>query len=96
MGEPTYSCRECGNFALNMMFFIVVIMLTNQNLLLGMDPTCVLCVDCFKHSAHRNHKYKMGTSNGGGCCDCGDKEAWRREPFCDTHIVEICLIYFCL
>lgn len=37
MGEPTYSCRECG-----------------------MDPTCVLCVDCFKQSAHRHHKYKMG------------------------------------
>lgn len=25
MGEPTYSCRDCG-----------------------LDPTCVLCVDCFK------------------------------------------------
>jgi E3 ubiquitin-protein ligase UBR2 len=37
MGEPTYSCRECG-----------------------MDSTCVLCVDCFKQSAHRHHKYKMG------------------------------------
>ena len=37
MGEPTYSCRECG-----------------------MDSTCVLCVDCFKQSPHRHHKYKMG------------------------------------
>jgi len=64
MGEPTYSCRECG-----------------------MDSTCVLCVDCFKQSAHRNHKYKMGTSNGGGCCDCGDTEAWKNEPFCETHVV---------
>lgn len=64
MGEPTYSCRECG-----------------------MDSTCVLCVDCFKQSAHRNHKYKMGTSNGGGCCDCGDTEAWKKEPFCKTHEV---------
>nr|XP_012219062.1 PREDICTED: E3 ubiquitin-protein ligase UBR2 [Linepithema humile]XP_012219063.1 PREDICTED: E3 ubiquitin-protein ligase UBR2 [Linepithema humile] len=63
MGEPTYSCRECG-----------------------MDSTCVLCVDCFKQSAHRNHKYKMGTSNGGGCCDCGDTEAWRSEPFCKIHL----------
>ncbi|XP_054000464.1 E3 ubiquitin-protein ligase UBR2 [Hylaeus anthracinus] len=63
MGEPTYSCRECG-----------------------MDSTCVLCLDCFKQSAHRNHKYKMGTSNGGGCCDCGDKEAWKREPFCNIHL----------
>lgn len=66
MGEPTYSCRECG-----------------------MDSTCVLCVDCFKQSTHRNHKYKMGTSNGGGCCDCGDTEAWKKEPFCKTHLAGI-------
>ncbi|XP_066999318.2 E3 ubiquitin-protein ligase UBR2 isoform X2 [Anabrus simplex] len=63
LGEPTYSCRECG-----------------------MDSTCVLCVDCFKQSAHRHHKYKMGTSGGGGCCDCGDTEAWKTEPFCDMHV----------
>ncbi|XP_075234618.1 ubr1 ubiquitin ligase [Lycorma delicatula] len=53
----------------------------------GMDATCVLCVDCFKKSTHRNHKYKMGTSSGGGCCDCGDTEAWKKEPYCDIHVV---------
>ncbi|RZB39562.1 zf-UBR and/or ClpS domain containing protein [Asbolus verrucosus] len=63
LGEPTYSCRECG-----------------------MDNTCVLCVDCFKNSEHRFHKYKMGTSQGGGCCDCGDVEAWKKAPFCEIHI----------
>ncbi|EFA01832.1 E3 ubiquitin-protein ligase UBR2 [Tribolium castaneum] len=63
LGEPTYSCRECG-----------------------MDNTCVLCVNCFKNSEHRFHKYKMGTSQGGGCCDCGDVEAWKKAPFCDVHI----------
>ncbi|CAK1542493.1 unnamed protein product [Leptosia nina] len=51
----------------------------------GMDNTCVLCVECFKVSAHRNHKYKMGQSRGGGCCDCGDTEAWKRDPFCKLH-----------
>ncbi|XP_060806415.1 E3 ubiquitin-protein ligase UBR1 [Amyelois transitella] len=51
----------------------------------GMDNTCVLCVECFKVSAHRHHKYKMGQSGGGGCCDCGDTEAWKREPFCELH-----------
>lgn len=51
----------------------------------GMDSTCVLCVDCFKRSPHKNHKYKMGTSYGGGCCDCGDVEAWKRDPYCETH-----------
>lgn len=53
----------------------------------GMDATCVLCVDCFKKSPHRKHKYKMGTSNAGGCCDCGDTEAWKKEPYCDVHII---------
>lgn len=54
-----------------------------------MDPTCVLCVNCFKQSAHRNHKYKMSISGGGGCCDCGDTEAWKRDAYCDEHIVTI-------
>jgi hypothetical protein len=56
-------------------------------LFLGMDNTCVLCVECFKVSAHRHHKYKMGQSGGGGCCDCGDTEAWKRDPFCELHAV---------
>ncbi|XP_047998255.1 LOW QUALITY PROTEIN: E3 ubiquitin-protein ligase UBR1 [Leguminivora glycinivorella] len=51
----------------------------------GMDNTCVLCVECFKVSAHRHHKYKIGQSGGGGCCDCGDTEAWKRDPFCELH-----------
>lgn len=29
----------------------------------------------------------MGTSSGGGCCDCGDTEAWRSAPFCELHEV---------
>lgn len=52
----------------------------------SLDPTCVLCVDCFKSSAHKTHKYKMSTSGGGGYCDCGDKEAWKTDPYCDIHI----------
>ncbi|UYV79674.1 UBR1 [Cordylochernes scorpioides] len=51
----------------------------------GMDATCVLCIDCFKNSAHKNHKYKMNTSGGGGICDCGDEGAWKQLPFCQTH-----------
>lgn len=30
--------------------------------------------------------YSTGTSSGGGCCDCGDTEAWKSEPFCDIHM----------
>ena len=28
----------------------------------------------------------MSTSGGGGYCDCGDKEAWKVEPFCGIHM----------
>ncbi|XP_040576594.1 E3 ubiquitin-protein ligase UBR2 [Lepeophtheirus salmonis] len=51
----------------------------------GIDHSCVLCVECFQKSEHRFHKYKMGTSNGGGYCDCGDTQAWTAEPYCETH-----------
>ncbi|RWS26023.1 E3 ubiquitin-protein ligase UBR2-like protein [Leptotrombidium deliense] len=37
-------------------------------------------------SPHRNHKYKMSISGGGGYCDCGDVEAWKDQPFCNTHL----------
>lgn len=54
----------------------------------GMDNTCVLCVECFKVSPHRHHKYKMGQSGGGGCCDCGDPEAWKKDVFCELHTAQ--------
>lgn len=55
----------------------------------GADATCVLCVGCFKQSAHRFHKYRMSTSSGGGCCDCGDEEAWKNYHYCDEHEVSL-------
>ncbi|XP_075239180.1 E3 ubiquitin-protein ligase UBR2-like isoform X3 [Convolutriloba macropyga] len=51
----------------------------------SMDPTCVLCRECFQASEHKTHKYRIGTSGGGGCCDCGDEEAWKKDPYCDLH-----------
>ncbi|XP_007891421.1 E3 ubiquitin-protein ligase UBR1 isoform X2 [Callorhinchus milii] len=51
----------------------------------AIDPTCVLCMDCFQSSVHRNHRYKMNCSYGGGLCDCGDVEAWKTGPFCTKH-----------
>lgn len=52
----------------------------------GSDPTCVLCSNCFRNSKHRSHRYKMSTSGGGGYCDCGDAEAWKKHPNCDLHM----------
>ena len=28
---------------------------------------------------------QMHSSGGGGCCDCGDEEAWKRFPACSEH-----------
>ncbi|XP_068183041.1 E3 ubiquitin-protein ligase UBR2 isoform X1 [Antennarius striatus] len=49
------------------------------------DPTCVLCMQCFLGSVHREHRYRMTTSGGGGFCDCGDAEAWNKGPYCHNH-----------
>ena len=49
------------------------------------DPTCVLCTDCFLQSEHRKHRYKMNVSTGGGYCDCGDSEAWKQYVHCNLH-----------
>ncbi|XP_048858643.1 E3 ubiquitin-protein ligase UBR2 isoform X1 [Brienomyrus brachyistius] len=49
------------------------------------DPTCVLCMQCFLGSVHKGHRYRMTTSGGGGFCDCGDTEAWKKGPYCQKH-----------
>ncbi|XP_058507486.1 E3 ubiquitin-protein ligase UBR2 isoform X4 [Solea solea] len=49
------------------------------------DPTCVLCMQCFLGSVHKDHRYRMTTSGGGGFCDCGDSEAWKKGPYCQKH-----------
>ena len=49
------------------------------------DPTCVFCKDCFFNSSHVDHLYKMFASGGAGCCDCGDLEAWTKDPHCNKH-----------
>ncbi|KAM8834217.1 E3 ubiquitin-protein ligase UBR1 isoform 1-T1 [Synchiropus picturatus] len=51
----------------------------------AIDPTCVLCIDCFQESLHKTHRYKMHASSGGGFCDCGDVEAWKIGPCCSKH-----------
>nr|XP_046268930.1 E3 ubiquitin-protein ligase UBR1 isoform X2 [Scatophagus argus] len=51
----------------------------------AIDPTCVLCMNCFQDSVHKSHRYKMHASAGGGFCDCGDVEAWKIGPCCSKH-----------
>lgn len=55
----------------------------------GHDLTCVQCDACFKLSDHTNHDVYFHRSNeGGGCCDCGDTEAWNKEGNCSLHGVK--------
>ena len=41
---------------------------------------------CFNTSVHSNHDTIFHVSSGnGGCCDCGDSEAWVCEIGCTVH-----------
>lgn len=48
------------------------------------DATCAICVPCFQNGNHKDHDYAI-IYTGGGCCDCGDVTAWKREGFCSKH-----------
>lgn len=49
------------------------------------DSTCVICDNCFRNSNHDGHEVYFHRTTPGGCCDCGDAEAWKSEGCCDTH-----------
>jgi ATP-dependent Clp protease adapter protein ClpS len=49
------------------------------------DTTCVLCSLCFDNSEHKNHSFRVYKSVGGGCCDCGDEDAWKLYSNCTLH-----------
>lgn len=49
------------------------------------DPTCVICDECFRDSKHDGHEVYFHRTTPGGCCDCGDAEAWNVEGCCDKH-----------
>lgn len=51
-----------------------------------MDDTCVQCAPCFNASNHSGHDIVFSiSSQGGGCCDCGDEEAWTQKVGCSYH-----------
>ncbi|CAM9996518.1 unnamed protein product, partial [Ectocarpus fasciculatus] len=49
------------------------------------DETCVLCNDCFRSSDHEGHEVYFYHAQAGGCCDCGDPDAWDSRGFCSQH-----------
>lgn len=46
-----------------------------------------MCNDCFISSDHDDHEVFFYYTQSGGCCDCGDTEAWAPEGFCTRHKV---------
>ncbi|RHY29783.1 hypothetical protein DYB32_004862 [Aphanomyces invadans] len=49
------------------------------------DSTCVMCQACFADSKHDGHDVSFQRTSAGGCCDCGDPEAWAKSGFCTKH-----------
>ena len=51
------------------------------------DETCVVCEECYRNSDHAGHdvSFQRINTDGTGCCDCGDTQAWKREGFCECH-----------
>ncbi|CAM9639582.1 unnamed protein product, partial [Choristocarpus tenellus] len=50
-----------------------------------MDSTCVQCDSCFRRSDHTGHPVYFHRTALGGCCDCGDEEAWAESGCCPRH-----------
>ncbi|CAG8595325.1 6037_t:CDS:2, partial [Acaulospora morrowiae] len=54
----------------------------------GLDETCVFCSRCFHATNHEGHDIIFAVGGSGGCCDCGDPEAWKRPIHCIYHSPE--------
>ena len=48
------------------------------------DPTAIICSACFDKGNHEGHRVQL-KRNVGGCCDCGDIDAWEEAGFCTDH-----------
>ncbi|KAI0960979.1 hypothetical protein AcV7_000205 [Taiwanofungus camphoratus] len=52
----------------------------------ALDDSCVLCSRCFEATDHTDHNVSFFIAQqSGGCCDCGDIEAWRQSINCPYH-----------
>ncbi|KAF8060768.1 hypothetical protein FPV67DRAFT_1423562 [Lyophyllum atratum] len=52
----------------------------------ALDDSCVMCSSCFHGTNHSDHNVSFFIAQQpGGCCDCGDEEAWRVPLACPNH-----------
>ncbi|CAG8463021.1 15022_t:CDS:2, partial [Cetraspora pellucida] len=56
----------------------------------ALDDTCVFCSRCFHASDHEGHDitFSINSAGSGGCCDCGDTEAWKIPIRCSYHTLD--------
>ncbi len=53
----------------------------------AIDDSTVLCSRCFNEAHHTNHNVTFYVAvQPGGVCDCGEQEAWKVSPGCQSHI----------
>ncbi|KAL0063833.1 E3 ubiquitin-protein ligase ubr1 [Marasmius tenuissimus] len=52
----------------------------------ALDDSCVICSRCFHATDHEGHNVSFFIAQQpGGCCDCGDSEAWKVHLNCPYH-----------
>ena len=52
----------------------------------ALDDSCVICSRCFHATDHEGHNVSFFIAQQpGGCCDCGDPEAWKAHLNCPFH-----------
>jgi len=51
------------------------------------NDSSAICEICFHQGDHKFHDFVMYHSESGGCCDCGNRDAWKEDGFCKMHQV---------
>ncbi|CAK9228199.1 unnamed protein product [Sphagnum troendelagicum] len=49
------------------------------------NDSSAICEECFHRGDHKFHDFIMYHSESGGCCGCGDRDAWKEDGFCKIH-----------
>lgn len=86
-----YSRRERAAFGASRCFSTIFVTFTRLYITYArrecaLDDSCVLCSRCFHATEHVGHSVSFFIAQqSGGCCDCGDGEAWRIQINCPFH-----------
>jgi len=83
-GESCYRCKCVDFLDLISVGRLYIYIYINRDC--ALDDSCVLCTRCFHSTDHCGHNVSFFIAQqSGGCCDCGDEEAWRHPIQCPHH-----------